>query len=63
MVGGRAITWRQVRVGRDSLQGNRHLLPRGVMLTAMTALTHHIVIDAPADTVSEAIADRFDRIG
>jgi hypothetical protein len=33
------------------------------MLIAMTALRQHIVIDAPADTVWEAIAHRFDRIG
>jgi hypothetical protein len=33
------------------------------MLTAMSALTHHIVIDAPADTVWEVLAGRFDRIG
>jgi Polyketide cyclase / dehydrase and lipid transport len=29
----------------------------------MSSLTQHIVIDAPADTVWEAIADGFDRIG
>lgn len=29
----------------------------------MSSLRQHIVIDAPADTVWEVIADRFDRIG
>jgi len=33
------------------------------MLTAVTALTQHVVIDASADAVWEVVAGRFDRIG